>query len=255
MPKVSLVIITKNEEKNIKDCIFSALDLVDEIIVLDEFSTDRTVEIAEGFGAKVFTKEFMGFGQQKQYAVSLASHDWVLCLDADEQVSDDLANSILNWKNKKEEDGIKGYSFNRLSFYCGKGIKTCGWYPVNRIRLFNRKFGNWNDKDVHEIVELNPEKKEGFLKGDLMHYTMETVEEHIAKTKKYALIKSENLQDKNKLFIYSKLIFNPISVFIKMYFLKFGFMDGWRGYSISKISAMSEVWIYKYTLDKMKKGT
>ncbi len=249
MPELSLVIITKNEEKHIGECIRSALNIVDDIVVLDEFSTDRTKEIILKNGGRYFSENFRGFGKQKQLAVSLAKHDWVLCLDADERVSEELEQSILEWK-KNPRSEIFGYSFNRLSYYCGKAIKTCGWYPVNRIRLFHRLHGNWNDMDVHEIVEMQTGKKEGFLQGDMLHYTMKTVEEHIEKVKKYARIKSDSLKDKNTFYLLFKSIFNPISVFIKMFFFKKGFMDGWHGFTLSRVSALSEVWIYKYALQK-----
>ncbi len=252
MVKLSLVIITKNEEKHIGDCILSTKDLVDEIVVLDDYSSDRTPDIVLEQNGIFHQQKLIGFGIQKQKAVSLATHDWVLCLDADERISDELYHSISAWK-KNPSLLIKGYSFNRLSFYCGKAIKTCGWYPNDAIRLFDKRFGHWNNKPVHEGVEMNQGVKHGFLEGDLIHYTMESVEEHIFKTKKYASIKGQDLKNRNFFYLFSKLMFNPFFVFFKMFILKKGFSDGIHGFNIARISAWGEVWIYTNALSKIKK--
>ncbi len=255
--QISLVIITKNEEKNIVDCILSCKDLSDEIIVLDDEETiDNTRQIAEALGAKVYSQKFINYSHQKKTAVNYSTKEWILSLDADERLSKELYESILNWKKGNIYQEAQSFQFARLSFYCGKVVKTCGWYPDKKIRLWNRKYGKWNDNIVHEGVEVKSDSIIKELEGDLIHYTMNTVKEHWQKSKKYALLKSLKVRNNNKILLLFKFIFNPIWVFIKMFILKLGIIDFWRGWVISFISALAEVYIYYYSLiqKKVKKG-
>lgn len=250
MKKISLVIISKNEEKYIAECIVSARDIVDEIIVLDDFSTDRTKEIVIGLGATYFPEKFRGFGLQKQYAVSLASHDWILSLDADERLSPELKNSIINWKKKPSDK--QAFYLNRLNYYCEKPIKHCGWFPNALIRLWNRKYGNWNENIVHESVEIKEKQLIGKLKGNIIHYTMDSIQDHINRTNKYTSLQAEKHIHKSKWFLYFKLFFSPLFSFISIYFIKLGFLDGFYGFMIAKISSMGQFWVYSKALDKKK---
>lgn len=250
MNKISLVIISKNEAKHIGDCMRSCKDIVDEIVVLDEHSSDGTKEIILELGGVYFSEDFRGFGEQKRRAVALASHDWILALDADERLSDTLKKSILHWKNNPSEQDA--FSFSRLNHYCGQPIKYCGWYPDRKIRFFNRKMGNWNKNKVHETIEMNPDTKEGIFKGDLIHFTMESIPDHIKRTNRYTSIQAEKYKDKSSLVIYFKLIFSPVFSFIKIYFLKLGFLDGFYGFMIAKISAQGQFWVYSKALELRK---
>lgn len=249
MQKISLVIITKNEEKYIRECILSAKDIVDEIIVVDDLSTDKTKEIILELGATYIPEKFRGFGLQKQYAVSLATHDWVLSLDADERLSPELSSSILNWKNDNSEK--KAFYFNRLNYYCGKPVRHCGWYPNALIRLWNRNDGNWNDNIIHESVEIKEKDLIGKLKGDIIHYTINSIPDHIDRTNKYTTLQAEKKNHKSKLYLCFKLFFSPLISFISIYFIKLGFLDGFNGYLIARISAMGQFWTYSKAL-KMK---
>lgn len=250
MPKISLVIITKNEEKYIHECILSARDVVDEVIILDEFSTDKTKDIVTELGAQYYTEAFRGFGEQKRRAVELASHDWILSLDADEQLSEELKKSIIHWKNNPRSE--QAFSFNRLNYYCGKPIKYCGWYPDRKIRFWNKKHGNWNKNKVHESVEMNKDTKEGILKGNLIHFTINSVEDHINRTNRYTSLQADKHLKKSDFILYFKLFFNPIFNFFKIYFLKLGILDGYHGFLIAKISAMGHFWVYAKALEKKR---
>ena len=250
MKKISLVIISKNEEKYIGECILSAKDIVDEIIVVDDYSTDRTKEIIIELGATYIPEKFRGFGLQKKYAVSLASNDWILSLDADERLSSDLKNSIINWKNNPSTK--QAFYFNRLNYYCEKPIRHCGWYPNALIRLWNRNHANWNENIIHESVEIKEKKLTEKLKGDLIHYTMDSISDHISRTNKYTSLQAEKHIHKSRLFLYFKLFFSPLFSFISIYFIKLGFLDGFYGYMIARISSMGQFWVYSKALEKKK---
>ena len=231
MNKLSVVIITKNEEKFIADAINSAI-FADEVLILDSNSTDETCNIAKGIGARVKQQDWLGFGAQKNKAVELASYDWVFVLDADERITPELQNEILRVLKNPQFDG---YKVARLNNFFGKYIKTCGLYPDYSIRLFNKKKGKFNDVSVHESVQIcgNVSK----LKNHMVHLAFETVEEFTDKQRKYAELshKKKNLY---------KAFFSPFWTFIKLYFLKLGFLDGWRGFVIAKVYAQYTFWKY-----------
>jgi glycosyltransferase involved in cell wall biosynthesis len=165
--KISAVIITLNEEKNIGEAIRS-VDWADEIIVVDSESTDATREIAASLGADVIVNRWPGFSIQKQFAIDQAANDWVLSLDADERVSDELKSEILALKNGKA--GSDGYKIPRLSYYMDRPIRHSGWYPDLQLRLFDRTKGRWNGAVIHESVQMLPEAKVSNLHADLIHH-------------------------------------------------------------------------------------
>lgn len=228
---LSVVIIAKNEEAYIEDALRSA-QFAEEIIVLDNFSLDKTCEIAKKLGAKVTQNEWLGFGAQKKLAVSLASNDWIFVLDSDERITPELKNEIVETLKNPVFDG---YQIARLNSFFGRNIRTCGLYPDFSVRLFNRKKGNFENAPVHESVRVNGEVSK--LQNHMIHLAYESEEEFIQKQKIYA-----NLSAKNKSII--KAIFSPIWTFIKLYFFKFGFLDGRYGFIISKIYAMYTFWKY-----------
>ena len=193
--KLSVVIITKNEERNIERCLKSIVDVADEIIVVDSFSTDNTVALCEKYDVKVIQRKFEGYGNQKQYATEQANFDYVLSLDADEELSCELKKSILAAKANSEYDC---YSFNRRNFCCNKAIRFCGWYPDKQIRLFNKHLLNWNDRTVHELIEVSNKQLISHLSGDLNHYTCRSISEHQVKEKKYAKMNADILIKKGK---------------------------------------------------------
>jgi len=227
---ISVVIITKNEEKFISDAIKSAL-WADEVLILDSGSEDKTCEIAKKLGARVEYQEWLGFGRQKQKAVSLAKNDWVFVLDSDERITNELKNEILNeLKNPK----FDAYFVARLNNFWGKNIKHLGLYPDYSIRFFNKKKAKFNDRDVHESVEC--ECKKGYLKNHMIHLAYESIEEFIAKQNRYSSIAAKP----NKL----KALFSPFWTFFKLYFIKLGFLEGWDGFVIAKLYSEYTFWKY-----------
>ncbi len=226
--KISVVIITKNSEKYIKDAIKSAL-FADEVLVLDSGSSDRTCEIAKKLGARVEFQEWLGFGKQKQKAVELAKNDWVFVLDSDERITEELKEELLNFKPDRD-----AYFVGRINYFWGKSIRYLGLFPDYSIRLFNKKKASFNDKEVHESVECNCKK--GYLKNNLIHLAYESVEEFISKQNRYSTLGAKP----NKL----KAIFAPFWTFFKLYFLKLGFLEGWDGFIIARLYSQYTFWKY-----------
>jgi glycosyltransferase involved in cell wall biosynthesis len=237
MEKISAVIITFNEEKNIKKCIDSLKDIADEIIVLDSFSTDKTEKICIEENVKFYKHNFDGHIQQKNRVIEFAENKYILSLDADEVISEELKKSILEIKENPKFDS---YYFNRLNYYCGKKIKHGGWYPDKKIRLWNKNIGKWGGENPHDKVILNTNSTKQFLKGDILHYSFTSINQHINQINKFSEIKALNDFNKKKKPNIFKLILKPFLKFTKMYFLKFGFLDGFFGFVISKNSAHSE---------------
>ncbi|MBA3900174.1 MAG: glycosyltransferase family 2 protein [Bacteroidetes bacterium] len=234
--KISATIITFNEERNIERCILSLLEVADEILVLDSFSTDKTEEICKKHGVKFIQRAWEGYSATKNHANQLAEHNWILSIDADEALSDELKKSILNQKNKLSE--LEAYQFNRLTNYCGKWIKHSGWYPDKKTRLFNRAHISWAG-GIHETLIIPPRVKIKKLEGDLLHYSYYTVEEHIRQTEKFTSLSAQALYEKNKKPTMLKLYLSPIITFLKNYLFRLGFLDGYYGFLICKISAQA----------------
>ena len=229
--KLSIVIITKNEEKFIFDALKSAV-FADEVVILDSGSEDQTCNIAKEIGARVEQQAWLGFGAQKNKAVELADNDWVFVLDADERITPELQDEIISTLKNPQFDG---YRIARLNNFFGKYIKTCGLYPDYSIRLFDRCKGRFNDVTVHESVQI--QGKIDKLKNHMIHLAFDTVEEFSNKQKKYA-----KLSQKNKSLV--KAFISPIWTFLKIYIVRLGFIEGWRGFIIAKVYAQYTFWKY-----------
>ena len=241
MVKISAVIITFNEEKNIARCLESIKGIVDEIIVVDSFSKDKTSEICLSHNVQFIQTDWKGYSETKNFANSKAENDWILSLDADEALSEELKKSILNAK----KTGFNGcYSFNRLTNYCGTWVKFGGWYPDNKTRLFNRLEVKWTGL-IHENLEFNIPLTTTLLKGDCLHYSYYTVQEHINQTKKFSPIAAEMLQSKGKKATFVKRFISPAVKFIRDYFFKLGFLHGRKGFLICAISGYATYIKYK----------
>lgn len=234
MTRLSAVIITFNEERNIGRCIGSLKPVADEILVVDSLSTDRTVEICQQEGARVISQPWKGYSEQKNFANSLATFDWILSVDADEALSDKLANSLLDWKLQPVPHFAM---FNRLTSYCGKWIRHGAWYPDPKIRLFNRNFAKWQG-EVHEKLIFDQKIKVVHLKGDLLHYSYNTVDEHFEQTLRFGLLAGKELYHSGKKIKFYNVILNPPIKFFRNYLYKRGWMDGKYGYVISKMAAL-----------------
>jgi len=242
MPNLSVVIITLNEEKNIGRCIDSAYGIADEVIVIDSFSTDRTEEIAKDKGAIVIKNKFVDYIDQHEFADKHATHDLILSIDADEVISNELRNSIQKVKKYWKHDG---YSMNRMTNYCGKWIHHSGWYPDIKLRLYDRRKGKWTGQKIHERFALFEGGTKGHLKGDLLHYSYYSISQHVAQANKFTDLTAMVSFEQGKKSGLFKIILNPIFKFIRNYFLHFGFLDGYYGYIICRISAHAT--FLKYT--------
>tara|TARA_B100000767_G_scaffold274156_1_gene306283 strand:- start:1480 stop:2184 length:705 start_codon:yes stop_codon:yes gene_type:complete len=228
---LSVVIISKNEEKFIKDAILSA-NFADEVLLVDSGSIDKTCSIADKLGAKVITQDWLGFGKQKNKAIDLAKNNWVFVLDSDERITTELMVEICNIMLNPIFDG---YFVARLNNFFGKNIKTCGLYPDYSMRLFNKKKGRFNDVNVHESFIL--EGSVGKLTNHMIHLAYESFDEFIVKQKRYARLSAKN----NNIF---KALVSPCWIFIKIFFIKLGFLEGWRGFLIAKGYAQYTFWKY-----------
>ncbi|MEL1263094.1 glycosyltransferase family 2 protein [Pseudoxanthomonas putridarboris] len=225
-PAVSACIIAFNEADRIGDCLAS-LAFCDEIVVVDSFSGDRTVEIAQAAGARVLQRPFEGYRSQKQYAVEQARHDWVLCLDADERVGDELRASILRVRDEGFPSAA-GYRFARLSDYFGRFLRHGNAYPDRVLRLFDRRRGGWRGtREVHEAASVDGPV--AVLAGDLIHYPYRSLEQQLAKTQRYARMMAEHEFARGKRATLAKLILSPAWRFWRGYILRAGFLDGWHG--------------------------
>lgn len=231
---ISAVIIAFNEEKNIERCILSLKNVVDEIVVVDSFSKDKTKEICLAHNVVFIEHAFKGHIEQKNWAYTQASNNYVLSLDADEALSEELKKSILAVKNNWKNDG---YTFNRLNNYCGKWIKHCGWYPDVKLRLWDRRKGAWKGINPHDCFEMEKGIKPIHLKGDLLHYSYYTIEEHIKQINYFTDIAAKAYVLKGAKPSLFKVFMSSKFMFFKTYFLKLGILDGYYGWIISKNSA------------------
>ena len=221
--KLSAVIITLNEERALPKCLES-LSFADEILVIDSGSEDLTVEVAEKYNARVIHQDWLGYGRQKQFGVDQAGHDWVLCIDADEWVSEELTTSV---KEALNNPLYKGYRFPRCNRFLGRWLRHGEGYPDISLRLFDRRYGAWSDDPVHECVEVDD--KVGALKGDLMHESEEGLEDYLVKQNKYTSLQAEQMYAVGKRFSLIKILLGPVWRFLKFYFIRLGFLDGVPG--------------------------
>lgn len=233
--KISAVIITYNEEANIGRCINSLLNMVDEILVVDSFSMDATRRIVESYGATFLQNSFEGHIQQKNLAMSKASFDHVLSLDADEALSDELRKEILRIRENWDADA---YAFNRLNNYCGTFIRHGHWYPDRKIRLWDRRKGRWGGENPHDRVIMNTEATVKTIKADILHYTYKTPSEHLQQMNRFSDIAAREAFAKGKrTSVLIHLVIAPVLIFFKSFILRLGFMDGYPGFIIAYQSA------------------
>lgn len=235
MFKISSIIIAKNEELNIQRCIESQLKCIDEIIVIvDEDSNDKTLEIVKSLPKVNFNiKKWQGYAKTKQYAVSLASNDWILWIDADEELTAGLSEEITRFKNISQD--YAAYSIPRKAFFLGRWIKHSGWYPGRVTRLFDKNKVGFDEKDVHENLVVQGDI--GELKNDINHYTDPTIHHYFVKFNRYTTLSAEELFNKGKSFLISDIILRPLFIFIKMFILKRGFLDGVQGFFLAIFSS------------------
>ena len=243
MIKLSVVIITFNEEHNIERCLNSVKDIADEIVVLDSFSTDKTQAICEKHDVQFYQHKFDGHIQQKNRAITYSKNNHILSLDADEALNETLLKVIKQVKLNFKKDG---YYMNRLTNYCGHWVKHCGWYPDTKLRLWDRRKGHWTGTNPHDKYELfEGDKNSEHIKGDILHYSFNSINDHYKQIEYFTTISSNAYFEKKKNAPLYKLIVNPIATFFGHYFLNFGFLDGKTGFIICKISAFATYLKYK----------
>ncbi|QOY23283.1 glycosyltransferase family 2 protein [Xanthomonas citri] len=225
-PRICACIIAFNEADRLRDCLAS-LAFCDEIVVVDSGSTDATTAIASEYGARVLHRAFDGYRSQKAFCVAQASHDWVLCLDADERVSDALRTSIIAARDAGFATAA-GYRFARLSDYFGRFLRHGNAYPDRVLRLFDRRRGGWRGKrEIHEAASVDGPVET--LAGDLIHYPYRSLMQQLAKTQRYAQMMAEHEHARGKRATWSKLVLAPAWRFWRGYLLRGGFRDGWHG--------------------------
>lgn len=250
MRKISAVIITLNEARNISRCLRSLEGIADEVVVLDSGSTDATQELCRAHGARFFEHPFISYSDQKNRANALATHDLIFSIDADEVLSDALRAALAHLKSSPDATQTDAWQMNRMTNYCGQWIRHSGWYPDRKIRLFDRRKAAWGGPNPHEILELAEGTQVGFLHGDLLHYSYATVQEHLDKTRRYNEMSIRNLLAKGRRSNWLQVIFSPVFKFFRNYILKAGFLDGRAGFTICRIAALETYWKYRGLMRK-----
>ncbi len=242
MPSISLIIPTLNEEKNLQRCLDSVKGLADEVVILDSFSEDNTIKIAEQHNCRIEQLKWMGFGPTKNYGGKIAQHSLLIFLDADEELSPELRQNILSQKHNLS--GV--YACNRLNFYCGRWIRFGGFYPDAKIRIWEKGKARWSTASVHEKVEVLKTEKVKKLKGDILHYSYFSYSEHDVRLKKYAALAAADLIQQQASLTWAKQFLSPFWKFCKHYFLKAGFLDGRQGFWLTWYSAKEVYLKYHY---------
>jgi glycosyltransferase involved in cell wall biosynthesis len=231
--KISAVIICYNEEENIERCLKSVV-WADEIVVVDSFSTDRTVELCRKWTDRIYQREWPGHVQQKAYAVSLAKNEWVFALDADEVVTEALHEEILT-RPFQDENEIDGYYVKRHSFYLGRWINHGGWYPDHKLRLFKKGKVYLGGENPHDKYFVHG--KTAKLGGEIEHYTYKNISHQLSTIDRYSEIVSDDLLKKDSSFPLVKMLFKPPMNFLETYIYKLGFLDGIPGFIISILTS------------------
>jgi glycosyltransferase involved in cell wall biosynthesis len=235
MVKISSIVITYNEADNIAECLES-LKWCDEIIVVDSNSTDKTREIAKKFAPNIIITEDKSYGQKRNIGIDKSSGEWILWLDADERITDNLRGEIINIINNQAA-GVDAYLINRKSFFINRFIRHSGWSPDYTLRLFKKSSGILsNEATVHE--KMIYAGKTAKLKNLILHYTDKSFEHYIKKLNNYTTLSAKQLFDNNKKASFFDIIFRPVFTFFKMYFLKLGFLDGYMGLVLCTLSSL-----------------
>jgi glycosyltransferase involved in cell wall biosynthesis len=237
-PGLSVVIITLNEESNIGRCLDSVKTIADEIVVVDSLSTDKTKEICLSYGACFIEQPFLGYIQQKNFALEKATHSYVLSLDADEALSEKLEAYIL--KEKKKGFSHDAYRFNRITNYCGQWIKHGTWYPDKKVRLVKAGTFHWGGENPHDKLEpIAGDISVQTVSLDILHYSYVSYSDHVNQTNRFTSIAAKAMYDRGRKPSYVKILLNPGWAFFYCFFLRLGFLDGWNVYLIARMVALN----------------
>lgn len=245
--RISAVIITYNEAKNIGRCIESLADICNEIIVVDSYSTDNTVLLAEQYGAKVLQRKWDNYIDQKNFGNEQAKGDYILSMDADEYLSPALREKLKDSKSFESYDII---SFNRLNNYIGKWMRHGEWYPDKKVRLWRKGCAKWGGSIPHETVLFNSDLKSTHIALDILHITHQSIDEHILKSSKYALLSTDQVWLKSAWTLWFKLLFSGVFRFFKSLILWGGILDGWRGIVGAGITSIGVTYKYWLALER-----
>jgi len=243
MTPISAVIITYNEERNIERCLLSLEGVVEDIVVVDSFSTDKTEEICKRYNVRFVQHTFEGHIEQKNWAITQAKYPHILSLDADEALDSTLKEAI---RAVKKDWKFSGYTMNRLTNYCGSWVHHCGWYPDTKLRLWDSRLGSWGGDNPHDKFELEKEHNQtSHLQGDILHFSYYTLQDHYKQVTYFTDILAKAQYQKGKKAPIVILYLSPIVKFIKDYFIKKGFLDGKVGFQICRISAFATFTKYR----------
>src|SRR5579862_1495574 len=248
MPAISAILITYNEQSDLAEALLSLRGVADEIVVVDSGSPDRTCEIARGLGARVVSRPFTNFAEQKNFAAGQAAHDWVLSLDADERLSGELRESIIGWKQSNPE--YVAYRMNRKPNYLGGWIRHSGWYPEYCVRLYRRDAGRFVGA-IHESVRVNG--RVGLLRGEILHYTIRSLSEHYAKMEAFTTRAAEDLYARGRRRWRGGMWVAAPWTLVQRFLFQLGFLDGYRGALIAWTSARY-VWLKYRKLGVLVRG-
>jgi glycosyltransferase involved in cell wall biosynthesis len=229
--KISATIVAFNEERNIGRAIGSLVPCVDEIVVVDSGSSDRTREIAASLGARVIEEPWRGYAAQKNFAASCAVNDWILSIDADEEVTPALATEIASLQPQT----FNAWNMPRLARYLGRWIRHSGWYPDPKVRLYHREHARWQGEYVHESVQVSGSV--GHLKNDLLHFTCDSLSEHLRTLDRYTSLAAQELVASAKPVPFRRLVTGPAWTFLRSYVIDRGFLDGAHGFMIAGMAS------------------
>lgn len=249
MMKITGNIITLNEQKNIKECIESLKQVCDEIIVVDSNSSDETTNIAKSLGAKVVSQSYLGDGPQKNVVVEHASYNWILSIDADERLDDEMVKSIKQLKSLTQSSDT--YSFKRKNYIGNRWIRHCGWYPDVCVRLYNKTKAKFRDVAGHSGVES---QNDTLLSGHIIHYSYENYHELLHKTNRFSTRGANMFMDKNKKVNSFSPAIHFLSAFIRKYILQKGFLQGLDGLTISLTASINSYMKYAKYLEMKKEN-
>ena len=234
MPPISAVIIAHNEADSIAR-VLRSLACADELLVVDSGSTDGTREVAADLGARVLTNPWPGYAAQKNFAAEQARQDWILSLDADEELDAEAQAAVLGWKASNPPPDVAGYRFARRARFLGRWIRHSGWYPDYKLRLFDRRRGRWQGGYVHEAVEVAGAIET--LPGEILHYTCDSLEEFSERIERYAELSAREMLEHSRNPSALLRLVAPPGRFLRAYFLRLGFLDGPEGFLIARMEA------------------
>jgi glycosyltransferase involved in cell wall biosynthesis len=232
--KISATIVTLNEERNIARAVASLKPCVDEIVTVDSGSSDRTQEIAAALGARVVREDWRGYAEQKNFAAACATHDWILSIDADEELTPQLAAEIQALRAAGDHNDIAGWMMPRRARYLGRWIGHSGWYPDRKIRLYHRGRGTWKGERVHESVEVTGAV--GMLRNDLLHFTCDSLSQHLQTIDRYTSLAARAIAESGKPVRFRRLVIDPPWTFVRSYIFQRGFLDGAHGFIIAAMA-------------------